>query len=59
MSMKFGFTEEQEMFRKQIHDFFINELPEDYDMLSTGGGRFPYGLSEEVQSFWRALQKKA
>ncbi len=28
--MEFGFTEEQEQLRKEIHDFFANELPEDY-----------------------------
>ena len=28
--MEFGFTEEQERLRKEVHDYYINTLPEDY-----------------------------
>ena len=30
--MDFGFTEEQDKLRKELRDFFINELPEDYQV---------------------------
>ena len=29
--MEFGFTEEQEKLRQEVHDFLMNELPEDYN----------------------------
>ena len=29
--MEFGFTEEQEKLKREVHDFFANELPEDYN----------------------------
>jgi alkylation response protein AidB-like acyl-CoA dehydrogenase len=50
--MDFGFTKEQEKLRKEIRDFYINELPE--DCLTHIAP-----LSEELQSFWMQLQKKA
>jgi hypothetical protein len=50
--MEFGFTEEQEKLRKEVHEFFLNELPEDY---VEGLG----SMSKELQSFWMQLQKKA
>ena len=50
--MEFGFTEEQEKLRKEVHDFFMTELPEDYEF---GGG----GSSEEVQTFWKGMTRKA
>ena len=50
--MEFGFTEEQEKLRKEVHDFFMTELPEDYEF---GGG----GSSEEVQTFWKGMRSKA
>ncbi|MFC2051529.1 acyl-CoA dehydrogenase family protein [Chloroflexota bacterium] len=49
--MDFGFTEEQERLRKEIHDFYVNELPEDFEP--------DWGTSKEVQSFYLQLQKKA
>jgi alkylation response protein AidB-like acyl-CoA dehydrogenase len=50
--MEFGFTEEQEKLRKEVRDFYINELPE--DCLT-----YMSPLSKELQSFWMQLQKKA
>jgi alkylation response protein AidB-like acyl-CoA dehydrogenase len=52
MNMEFGFTEEEEKVRKEVHDFLIHELPEDVS------GYLP-PLSEELQSFWTNLQMKA
>lgn len=49
--MDFGFTEEQKKLRKEVHDFFIDELPEDFDPDKPRN-------SEELQSFWIAFQKK-
>lgn len=50
--MEFGFTEEEEKLRKEVRDFFANELPEDC---------VPHvsPVREELQSFWKQLQKKA
>jgi len=50
--MEFGFTEEQKKLRKEISDFYANELPEDYVPNVAP-------VSEELQSFYRQLQKKA
>lgn len=50
--MDFGFTEKQEQLRNEIHDFYVNELPEDVS------GNVP-AVNEELQSFWLGLQKKA
>ncbi len=50
--MEFGFSKEQEKLRKEIHEFFMTELPEDYEP----GNR---GLPEEVQAFYKVLEKKA
>ncbi len=49
--MEFGFTEEQEKLRKECHEFFMNELPEDCDSTIAAMG-------EELQSFWWQLEKK-
>jgi len=49
--MDFGFTEEQEGLRKEVHDFFINELPVDYQ-----AGVFP--CSEELVAFLMGIEKK-
>jgi len=50
--MEFGFTEEQEKLRKEVHDFFVNELPADYNQnLPT--------IGEDSESFWWELQRKA
>jgi alkylation response protein AidB-like acyl-CoA dehydrogenase len=49
--MDFGFSEEQEKLRQEVHDFYVKELPEDFD------GHVSH-LSKEIQSFYRELQKK-
>ena len=49
--MDFTYTEEQEKLRKEIHDFFMNELPEDYNP-----GLFLRG--EELESFAREVERK-
>jgi len=51
--MEFGFTEENEKLRKEVHDFFINELPEDYD--SQSGAR----SDRKQEDFQAELVKKA
>jgi alkylation response protein AidB-like acyl-CoA dehydrogenase len=50
--MDFGFDEEQEKLRKEVHDFYSSELPEDFS---------PYvdAVNEELQSFYLQLQRKA
>ncbi|MEE8374335.1 MAG: acyl-CoA dehydrogenase family protein [Dehalococcoidia bacterium] len=50
--MEFGFTSRQEALRKEIEDYYLEQLPEDYtaDKSST---------TEEQHAFWRALQKRA
>ena len=50
--MEFGFTEEQKKLRKEVHDFYSNELPKDY-------AAHIAPMNEELQSFWMTLQKKA
>jgi alkylation response protein AidB-like acyl-CoA dehydrogenase len=49
--MEFGFTEEQEKLRKEIHDFLANELPEDHKP-----GVIRRGV--ELENFATELQKK-
>jgi len=49
--MDFGFTEEQEKLRKELHDFYANELPEDVSDVPA--------INKELQDFWMNLQKKA
>jgi alkylation response protein AidB-like acyl-CoA dehydrogenase len=49
--MEFGYTKKQEGLRKKVRNFFLKELPEDYERGSAG-------LTEEIQSFMHALQKK-
>ena len=49
--MDFGFTEEQERLRKELHDFYINEFPEDVNPQNQVG--------EKTQPFWRAMERKA
>lgn len=50
--MEFGFTGEQEKLRKEVRDFFMDELPEDCVAHVSA-------VNEELQSFWMQLQKKA
>lgn len=49
--MEFAFTEEQEKLRKELHDFYANELPEDVSEVPS--------VSKELQDFWMGLQRKA
>jgi len=52
--MEFGFTEEQEKLRKEIHDFFMNALPSDYNPAAVRrAGR------GDLEEFAMELQKKA
>jgi len=52
--MDFGFTEEQEKLRKEVRNFYLDELPEDYSFNTN-----VFALNEELQSFWMNLQRKA
>jgi len=49
--MDFVFTEEQEKLRKEMHDFYSSELPEDVSDVPA--------VSKELQDFWMGLQRKA
>jgi len=52
--MEFGFTEEQEKLRKEVHDFFMNVLPEDYNPAAVRrAGR------GDLEEFALELQRKA
>jgi len=53
--MEFGFTEAQEKLRKEIHDFFANELPSDYQP----GKSAERAATMKRFEFWMELQKKA
>ncbi len=53
--MEFGFTEEQEKLRKEVHDWFANELPEDWGMRCGALG----GVDEKTEAFAMEFQKKA
>ena len=57
--MDFGFTEEQDKFRKELRDFYLNELSENYSPEASPSHGSPHGINEESKSFWMALQKKA
>ncbi len=50
--MDFGFTAEQGKLRKEVHDFYIKELPEDYNGSINS-------INKELQTFHLNLQKKA
>ena len=50
--MEFRFNKEQEELRQEVHDFFVNELPEDYDPGARVTG------DEEGTRFFMELQKK-
>ena len=52
--MEFTFTEEQEKLRKEVHEFFLDELPSDY-----GPRRRLIGTTKEQFDFWMKLQRKA
>lgn len=51
--MDFTFTEEQERLRKEVHEFFLDELPSDYRP------RGMWGQTQAHFDFWMQLQKKA
>jgi len=53
--MEFTFTEEQEKLRKEVYDFFAEELPSDYSP-ATSGRRSP---TQGQSDFWMELQRKA
>jgi len=50
--MDFTFTKEQEELRKEVHEFFTNELPSDYKR------RGQMGLTNKQYDFWLELQRK-
>ncbi len=50
--MEFGFTEEQEKLRKEVREFFLNELPEDYEP------GYPQWTKEQ-QAYFKQLAKKS
>lgn len=52
--MDFGFTEEQEKLRKDVREFFINEMPEDFEP----DFETMFSLTKEQTDFWMALQRK-
>jgi alkylation response protein AidB-like acyl-CoA dehydrogenase len=45
--------------REEVHDFFMDELPEDLETEVFQPGSQVVVVSEEVQSFWMRLQQKA
>ncbi len=49
--MDFGFTKEQEQLRKEIYEFYLNILPEDFEP------EFP-AFNKELQDFWKDLALK-
>ncbi len=51
--MEFGFTHKQEELRKQIREFFIEQLPSDYNPGTRAN------ITKEQQSFCMQLQEKA
>lgn len=51
--MDFNYSEEQVKLKKEVHEFFVNELPSDYRV------RAARGQSMEAFEFWLQLQKKA
>ncbi len=55
MDMDFGFTEKQEKLRKDAREFFLNEIPEDFDP----GVETMFSLTKAQTEFWMKFQKKA
>lgn len=50
--MEFGYSDEQVALRRDVEEFYLQELPEDYRPGSSS-------ITVDQQAFWRALQKKA
>jgi len=50
--MEFGFTEEQEKLRKELSEFFMNGMPEDYEPGVEAN-------TEGIQAFWMEFKDKA
>ena len=50
--MDFEFTKEEKQLRKEVRDFYVNELPADFS------GHVP-AMGEKVQSWYMEFQKKA
>ena len=49
--MDFSLTESQQKLKKDVHEFFLNELPEDYD------GEV-YAIGQQVQAFRSAYHDR-
>jgi len=56
--MDFGFTEEQQKLRKEIHDFFQSELPVDYNSSAAGEGRADKALEDFADEFHKKAVAK-
>lgn len=52
--MDFGFTEEQEKLRKEAREFFLNEMPEDFEP----DVETMFSLTKEQTDFWMQFQRK-
>lgn len=53
--MDFGFTEKQEKLRKDVREFFLKEIPSDFEP----GVETMFSQTKDQTDFWMQLQKKA
>ena len=53
--MDFGYTEEQEKLRKEAREFFLDEMPKDFEP----GVETMFSMTKEQTDFWMEFQKKA
>ncbi len=53
--MDFGFTEKQEKLRKDVREFFLKEIPADFEP----GVETMFSQTKDQTDFWMQLQKKA
>ena len=53
--MEFGFSKQQEKLRQDAREFFLKELPEDYDP----GVQTMFTITKAQTAFWMKFQKKA
>ena len=53
--MDFGFTEKQEKLRKDVREFFLKEIPADFE----SGVETMFSQTKDQTDFWMQLQKKA